>query len=433
MSLPNDRLSGYKEEYYRTMPGNSVGYIEHSPYALLFEHAPVAIWLEDFSEIYQYLTEVAAGAPLASVLEDRAIVIECIRRVRILHVNRTAREFYGAVTSEELTLQFEQLFDEASVELFRQELCAFAEGREVFQTEVFAKTLRGDERLVQMNCSLVPDQASPWSFLIVTFTDVEERRVLEQHLRASERRAQDYARSLALLNKDLENFAYAAAHDLREPIRTVALYAQYLEQLQRDHPSPRAETAVQFILASTQRMQQLITDLLTFAQTAGAPPSESPVCDPGQIAGEVVLSLNAAIQEAGATIHVQPLPRLAVQSGHFRQALQNLLSNAIKYRHPDRPLRIEVSADLRPGNRARITVADNGSGIKPEYQERIFAIFHRLHGQEVQGSGIGLALCARIAAMYHGRTWVESDGISGSAFYIELPVVPTPRHSIDEA
>lgn len=404
---------------------------ERNQYELLFEHAPVAIWLEDFSAIYDYLVRVAQGRAIPDLLQDRSVVVECIRRVRIIHVNLRAREFYGAQTSEDLTSHFEDLFDDASIEVFRQELLAFHSGSQRFDADVMATTLGGEERLVRMNCALAPSPLNnPWSFLVVTFTDLDERRALEQDLRASERRAHDYARNLAMLNKDLESFAYAAAHDLREPLRTVSLYAQLLRHSQPETANERTAAAIQFILSNTERMQQLITDLLGFAQSAGDHRNGSnAACDANSVAHEVLLSLAAAIRDSGAEIQIGPVPLLAVEPGHMRQLLQNLIGNAIKYRQAGRPLLIRVSAEASRPGRVILTVSDNGQGIRPEYQERIFNIFHRLHGPEIAGSGIGLALCARIAGIYNGSINVESDGTSGSAFHVDLPAA---GHSSDE-
>ncbi len=400
---------------------------EHAtdPYELLFENAPVAIWLEDFSRVFHWLAgQVGDGrTEIASLLSRPAAIHECIRRIRILHVNRRAREFYGASTSNELKINFEALFNEESLHVFREELLAFWNGKSSFEADIEAYTLRGESRRVMMNCAMLPRPGERWSFVIVTFTDVTERHRLEQSLRESEVRAQEYASSLLRLNHDLERFAYAAAHDLREPLRTVSLYTQLLMQLQGPQLSDRAATAARFILDGTRRMEQLISDMLGYALTLDATVHQaSPQTDTSAVIREAVANLDAAIREADAALTTEALPHVAVERGHMQQLLQNLIGNAVKYRSLTRRLAIHISARHRD-DRVILCVSDNGAGIRPEYQTRIFEVFRRLHGPEIQGSGIGLALCRRIVEQYHGSIWVESDGISGSTFCVDLPAV----------
>lgn len=406
----------------------------HSRFELLFENAPVAIWLEDFSAVHQFLSGAvnSGSVSLASLFDARPeLVLEAIRRVHVIHVNRKAREFYQADTVQELTRHFPQLFDERTVQTFRDELVAFWEYGPSFEADVLTTTLHGETRLVRMNCAILPDQASPWSFVIVTFTDLTERQHFEQSLRDSERRAQSAAEDLkrtnqilARLNGDLERFAYAAAHDLREPLRTISLYAQLLVQFHGSTLTGHGDAAIRFILDGTKRMEQLIGDLLSFARviepTHLRPPASAQT---STVLGETLQILDAAIRESNALLHLEPLPTVAVEPGHLRQLFQNLIGNSVKYRSRTRRLELRISARTDAG-RVILCFADNGEGIKPEYHERIFGIFQRLHGHDVQGSGIGLALCRRIAGLYNGRIWVESDGSNGSKFFIELPSVP---------
>ncbi|MDZ4801570.1 MAG: ATP-binding protein [Bryobacteraceae bacterium] len=403
----------------------------HTRFELLFENAPVAIWLEDFSTVHEYLLNLTHDRrlSLATVFEARPdTVAECVRRVRIIHVNRQARAFYQAETVRQIADQFTQLFDAQTLQTFRQELLAFWDNHSSFEADILTPTLPGVQRLVKMSCAILPDQSAPWSFVIVTFTDLTERHEFEESLRQSERRATSAAEELrrtntilARLNTDLERFAYSAAHDLREPLRTISLYTQLLMQFDGPKLTSHGETAVRFILEGTRRMERLIKDLLGFAHATEPKPGDTKaVSDFTAVLSETLQTLDAAIRESNTSLHLERLPPLAVDPGHLRQLLQNLISNAIKYRGTSRRLEITITGQVET-NRVTLCVADNGTGIKPEYQHRIFEIFQRLHGQEIQGSGIGLALCRRIAGIYGGRIWVESDGASGSAFYVELP------------
>jgi signal transduction histidine kinase len=387
-------------------------------YQTLFESAPVGIWDEDFSAVKELLGDLlsaGAGSVRSKLEADPALVAEAIRRVRVRQVNRVALEFYGADTEEELIRALPTLFDATSSKVFIDEITALAGGASTFASEVVAFTLAGDRRLVQMNVSLLPTEGDDWSQVIVAFTDLTERRRLEQSLR----RANEM---LQRVNTDLEQFAYAAAHDLREPLRTIALYTQLLQKQQPEKLGPTAQTALTYIVQNAVRMDTLLSDLLTFAQAIE--PHDSSQCspiNPSAIVEEVLSSIAGAIEEAGARISVsKELPAVAVRAGHLRQLFQNLLANAIKYRSPDRAAEVFVTGTEQDSETV-FCVSDNGIGIRPEYHNRIFGIFKRLHSRQIQGNGIGLALCTKIVEQYGGRIWVESEINAGTKFWFSIP------------
>ena len=389
-------------------------------YRTLFENAPVGIWDEDFSGVKELLTDaISSGAENVrkSLESNPDLLTEAIQRVRVRHVNRVAREFYGAESEEDLIRALPKLFDAAAAKVFVDEIAALAGGATTFTAELGAFTLDGSRRLVQMNVSLLATQGDDWSQVIVTFTDLTERRRLEQSLqRANE--------MLQRVNADLEQFAYAAAHDMREPLRTIALYTQLIQKLQPEKLGPSADTALTYILKNAERMETLVGDLLRFAQTIEPQDlTRCPLIDPNTIADEVLTSIAGAIGQARARVDIsQNLPAVAVQAGHMRQLFQNLLANALKYRSPDRIAEVCVTGVERD-NEAVFCVSDNGIGIRPEYHNRIFGIFKRLHSTDIQGNGIGLALCKKIVEQYGGRIWVESEIDIGSRFYFAIPTV----------
>jgi light-regulated signal transduction histidine kinase (bacteriophytochrome) len=343
--------------------------------------------------------------------------------VRVRHVNRVARAFYGAETEEQLIAALPSLFDEAAFSVFREEVIAFARGAAAFESEFSVSTLAGERRRVVMNVSILGIPTPNWSQVVVAFTDVTEGRRLEQSLK----RAND---SLRRLNQHLEQFAYAAAHDMREPLRTIALYAQLLQRQQPPEPGSRAEIAFRHILSNASRMETLVADLLTFAravETRGSD-SESVEIDSRTVIDEALSSVSMAVHDSAAQIDVQTdLPAINMQAVHLRQIFQNILSNAIKYRALDRQLAIRITADSAAGE-VTFCIADNGVGISSEYHEQIFGIFKRLHGYEIEGNGIGLALCKTIVEDYGGRIWVESTLDEGSRFYFTAPK-NEPRHA----
>ncbi len=235
--------------------------------------------------------------------------------------------------------------------------------------------------------------------------DVTERKAAEAALRRA--------------NEGLEQFAYAAAHDLQEPIRNAILYTQMLADRYRDKLDRQAEEFMTITVEGAHRMQALVQDLLAYTRSLDTPAGKEPEADANEAAAEVLANLQTAIAAAGAEVVCGTLPRLPLYRVHLVQLLQNLIGNALKYRS-ENPPRIEVSAVER-ADEFVIAVRDNGIGISPDHRERIFGVFKRLHNRSIPGNGIGLAICRRITSLYDGRIWVESQPGQGSAFMIALP------------
>jgi signal transduction histidine kinase len=238
-----------------------------------------------------------------------------------------------------------------------------------------------------------------------------------------ERRRLEAARHiLQRSNEELRQFAYVASHDLQEPLRTVASFTQLLVHRYGDLGDPDAAEFVAYIVDGVERMSTLIHDLLQYSSTGGSKtlPTE-PTSVEGALA-EVLFALSASIDASGAAITYDHLPEVWVEKRSVITLLQNLIGNAIKYRG-ERPPRIHISAESSDAN-WRFYVRDNGIGIAPEYRERIFGIFKRLHGKEIPGTGIGLAICQRIVQWHGGEIWVESEPGTGSIFLFTLPKEP---------
>lgn len=220
-------------------------------------------------------------------------------------------------------------------------------------------------------------------------------------------------------NADLNQFAFAAAHDLQQPLRMIAVYSQLLVERS---PLPRdgdAEDSVTFITDGVQQMMAILTDLLSYAEMGAAGADTTEWVDLNSVVQKVLQNLKPAIDEAGAVITVDPLPMVRGHGSRFIQVFQNLIGNGIKYRGP-LPLCLHVSADHSEGA-WRIAVADNGMGIDPRFSDTIFTVFKRLHGSAIPGTGLGLAICQRVIENYGGRIWVESTLDRGSTFYFTLP------------
>jgi signal transduction histidine kinase len=252
---------------------------------------------------------------------------------------------------------------------------------------------------------------------------IGERQQAEETLQKTneglEERIQERTKELARSNAELEQFAYVASHDLREPLRAIGGMAQLLEQSQKDHMDSRAREYVNHLLEGVGRMQMLIDDLLAFSRI-GSKTDMVQVVQTGGVMESVVANLSVAIQESGAVVTHEKLPTLRCDPTQLTQVLQNLIGNAIKFRGEARP-EIKVGAELKGGEWV-FTVRDNGIGIGPEYFDRIFVIFQRLHTRRAYpGSGIGLAICKKIVTLHGGRIWVESSPGKGSTFFFTYP------------
>jgi signal transduction histidine kinase len=222
-------------------------------------------------------------------------------------------------------------------------------------------------------------------------------------------------------NRDLEQFAYVASHDLQEPLRKVASFCQLLERRYKGQLDERADQYIGFAVDGAKRMQVLINDLLAFSRV-GRLTREQVVVDCGEIAAQAVANLGPAIEETGAEIEVGPLPSVRGEPALLAAVFQNLLGNAVKF-HGDQPPRVTLTA-VRDNDSWTFTCADNGIGIEPEYADRVFVIFQRLHPKDAYpGTGIGLAMCRKIIEYHGGRIWLDTDADRGTVFRFTLPVV----------
>lgn len=231
------------------------------------------------------------------------------------------------------------------------------------------------------------------------------------------RRAAELARS----NEELESFASIASHDLQEPLRKVRTFTEQLTVLEADRLSEKGRDYLARANSAAERMQKLIEDLLKFSRvsTQGRP---FELVDLNDVTARVLVDLERQIEDAGAVVDVGPLPVITADPLQMHQLMQNLISNAIKFRRTDVPSEVKVRADIDKGT-LRLRVSDNGIGFEPRYAARIFRIFERLHGRtEYPGTGIGLALCRKIADRHGGTIEAESELGQGATFTITLPV-----------
>ena len=234
-------------------------------------------------------------------------------------------------------------------------------------------------------------------------------------------RVRHFSVELARSNRELEEFAYIVSHDLQEPLRQIKLFAELLVQRYRGHLDEQADQLLNYITNGVVRMQNLITDLLTYSRVSGGELTLE-IIDLGVLLDQVLVDLGSLIEEHQAVIRADSLPTLKASPSQIMQLLQNLITNAIKFRNHQPPL-IQIKA-IRNDQIWTISVQDNGIGIEPQYAERVFLIFQRLHHREAYpGTGIGLAICKKILQRHGGQIWFESEPGQGSIFSFTLPAV----------
>jgi len=264
--------------------------------------------------------------------------------------------------------------------------------------------------------------------LVAQVQEVQEQRA---EIAAAHDQLAEQAEELRRSNRDLEQFAYVASHDLQEPLRKVASFTQLLQKRYGGQMDERADQYIAFAVDGAKRMQQLIQDLLGFSRVGrlGGELADVPL---EEAARDALDNLENLAEDAGARIELDGLPVVRGERPLLVQLLQNLVGNAIKFRDPARPPVVRITAQ-RVGDFWELECRDNGIGIDPQYAERVFVIFQRLHPKDVyEGTGIGLALCKKIVEYHGGRIWLgDADG-PGTSIRWTLPAVTDPAPEASE-
>ncbi|HMB49677.1 MAG TPA: ATP-binding protein [Natronoarchaeum rubrum] len=253
-------------------------------------------------------------------------------------------------------------------------------------------------------------------------TRTRELELRNRELERTKADLEDAIDRLQTSNERLEEFVYAASHDLQEPMRMVSSYLQLLERRYRDDLDEDAEEFIDFAVGGADRMQAMIESLLAYSRvsTGGEPLGPT---DADAVFETVLDDFGSRIDDADARVSADELPTVRADPTQLERVFRQLLSNALAYSGSDPP-RVRVGAD-REGDEWRFSVVDEGIGIESEYQDRIFDVFERMHASETASGddrgGIGLALCERIVERHGGRIWVESEVGEGATFYFTLP------------
>jgi len=268
----------------------------------------------------------------------------------------------------------------------------------------------GEEFPVEI--SLSPLKTEEGMLVSAAIRDISERKEAQKALEA-------FNQQLQAKNKELDQFAYVASHDLQEPLKTVCSFTEFLASDYGEHFDDIGKKSMQFITEATGRMQQLIKGLLDYSRIGRDRTLN--VVDCNQIINDIKSDLSSYIKESKASFKIGKLPKVKGYETELRLLFQNLITNGIKFRRKDVIPEITITAENK-NNQWVFAVKDNGIGIEDKYQERIFIIFQRLHERsKYAGTGIGLAHCQKIAELHGGKVWLESKVNEGSTFYFSIP------------
>ncbi len=356
----------------------------------------------------------ASSFRLAAIVEssDDAIVGKDLSGI-IQTWNRSAERIFGYTAEEVLGRHISILAAPDCVDEISNILQRISRGERVEHYETKRRKKDGQIIDVSLTVSPIRDPAGHIIGASKIVRDITERTFTEEALRSTNA-------ALSRANTDLEQFAYSVSHDLQEPLRMVAMYSQMLKKKFSGKLGRDADEYIEYAVNGALRMEQLLKDLLVYTRVTSIKDVQLTPVDANQTVADAVANLQVAIQESGASIMYDRLPRVNMNPLHLLQIFQNLIGNAIKYRSNEPPS-ISVCA-ARRNKEWLFSVKDNGLGIQEQDADQIFGIFKRLHTPGTHpGTGIGLAICERLVQRYGGNIWVESQLGSGATFFFTIP------------
>ena len=333
---------------------------------------------------------------------------------RFMKVNRSLCEILGYSEKELIGRSVKELSHPADRDLTDAQRARVHEG-ELDSVRFEKRYLKKGGSIVwaDLAVAVARDAHGHPQYEVALFDDITARKAAEAALREAH---EELKRS----NSELEQFAYVASHDLQEPLRMVSSYTQLLMRRYGDKLDGDAKEFTAFIVDGATRMKQLIEDLLAYSRVGTRDRNFKPV-DAESSLKRALTNLRAAIQGSGATLTQDKLPTIHCDEAQLAQLFQNLIGNALKFRKPDAAPAVHVGAADR-GAEWEFTVRDNGIGIEPQYFERIFMVFQRLHDKgEYPGTGIGLAIVKKVVERHGGRIWVQSQPGAGTTFHFTMP------------
>jgi two-component system sensor kinase FixL len=364
-----------------------------------------------------------ADSHLAAIIESSVDAIESqtLEGV-ILTWNGGAERLYGYSAAEVVGCRASLLMARNQEDEVPALLARIAQGEQIEHYETARRRKDGTVLDISLTLSPIKDEEGRIIAAATIGRDITEQKRLERQL-------ERYAVQLARSNRELQDFAYVASHDLQEPLRKIQAFADRLKSRYTATLGDEGRDYLERLQSAAHRMQTLIQELLSLSRVSTAGQPFVPV-NLVQVAREVVSDLQAALEESNASLEIGDLPTVEADPTQMRQLLQNLIGNALKFRRTGVPLTISIEAEpyqsTGGGPCIRLAVRDNGIGFEEKYQERIFTPFERLHGRDkYAGTGMGLAICRRIVERHGGSIEARGRLGEGATFFVTLPVEHT--------
>lgn len=364
---------------------------------------------------------IVESAPLPMIMADAS--------GSMITVNRDAEQLFGYHRSEMLGEPVELLFPKrfhGALPIPRN-ATTDKPGLHIAAREHELLGLRKNGGEFPVKVGLNPVRTRNGVFMLAGFVDITDRKSLEQHLQERtfelERQTEELTKTYEALersNMELQQFVYAASHDLQSPLRSISGFVQLLEEDYAASLNPETRDCIRRTIDNVEQMQTLIRNLISYSRVDAHSIPFAPT-DMNEVFDDAITELAASIRDTNAIVTRDSLPVVNGDRAQLVQLVRHLVGNALKY-HSDKPPRVHMSA-RKNGSAWRFRVSDNGIGIHPKHQNRVFSLFRRLHTQQTYpGTGMGLPICRRVAHRHGGTIWVESEPGDGSTFYFTLSI-----------
>ena len=386
--------------------------------------APAVANAQLYERTKQIQEEVHRLSLAVATMNDGLLIVDM--EGRIFFSNPSAEQMYGFEPGEMKGTEIWSLRSDGN-DITGRQLFETVKAGETWTGEIIARRKNGEEFPIRLSSALVVDEGGQPVGAMSLNTDITERKQAEEQLRA-------FAADLERSNRELQEFAYVASHDLQEPLRKVEAFGDRLKTKYGEILTGQGQDYLERMLHASGRMRSLITDLLSFSRVTTTTQSFVPI-DLVGIVGEVVSDLEVTIEQAGGRVEVGDLPTIEGDPAQMRQLLQNLIGNGLKFRRPEEPPVVKIHSQFQNGSTqnggsycpddqsCQIVVEDNGIGFDEKYVDRIFTVFQRLHGRDqYEGTGVGLAVCRKIADRHGGTITAKSVPGQGAKFIVTLPV-----------
>jgi len=407
--------------------------VSESRYRSMFENSAVSLWEEDFSEVRKYLDDLSASG----ITDFRShfhqypkAVLQCVKLVRVVDVNKATLDLHKLKDKKEMLGELEKTFSEDGLKVFREEIVALADGHTHFESEIEHLIISGEKRNLILRLAVPPGYEDSLSKVFLSMFDITERRraeeKLKQHVEHMEELVEDRTKDLKrqtleldAVNKELESFSHSVSHDLRAPLRSIDGFSKALLEDYADRVDEEGKDYLHRVRAASQRMAQLIDDLLELSRVSRRKLHRERV-DLSAMAKTIAMDLQETQPERQVNFIIAPSLVVDGDARLLQLVLENLVRNAWKFTGKHSNATIELGVTEREGEKVYF-IRDDGAGFDMSFVDKLFGAFQRLHtADEFPGTGVGLATVKRIIHRHGGRVWAEGEVEKGATFYFAI-------------